>query len=50
MIETRFMWFMHLERVYVNVVARRVDKMIESQITRGKGNPKETIKKLFKDQ
>jgi hypothetical protein len=39
-VETLLRWFGHLERIPVDSVIRRVDKMESSQITIGKGRPR----------
>jgi hypothetical protein len=44
MVETRFKWFGHVERRYVNSILRRVDHMERIQITRGGGRPRKTKK------
>jgi len=36
--------FEHVERSCVDVVVRRVDQMEDSQIARGKGSPRKTIR------
>jgi len=43
MVETRLRWFGHLERRHVDSLVRRVDH--DSQVTRGRGRPRKTIKK-----
>jgi len=45
MVEARLRWFEHVERRHVNAVVRRVDQMEGTQITRGRGRPRKTIKK-----
>jgi len=43
-------WFGHVERRLVDVVVRRVDQMEDSQITRGRGRPRNTIREtIMKD-
>ena len=36
MVETRRMWFGHIERRHVDYVVSRIDHMVGSQITRGR--------------
>jgi len=43
-VKTRIRWFGHVERRPVDSVVRRVDHMECSQITRGRGRPRKTIK------
>jgi len=45
MVETRLRWFGNVERRPVDFVVRRVDQMDGSQITRGRGRPREIIRK-----
>jgi hypothetical protein len=45
MVETGFKRFGHVERRPVDFVVRRVDQVEGSQITRGRGTPRENIKK-----
>ena len=50
MVENRLRWFEHLERRHVDSVVRRVDQMEGSQITRGRGRPRKTIREtVMKD-
>jgi hypothetical protein len=44
MVENRLRWFGHVERRPVDAVVRRVDQMEESQIKRGRGRPRKTIR------
>jgi hypothetical protein len=44
MVETRIRWFGHVERKPVDFVVRRVDRIKGSQITRGRGRPRKTIR------
>jgi len=44
MVETLLRWSSHVERRLVDSVVRRVDKMESSQITRGRGRPRNTIR------
>jgi len=44
MVETLLRWSGHVERRLVDSVVRRVDKMKISQITRGRGRPRKTIR------
>jgi hypothetical protein len=43
-VKNRFRWFGHVERRPVDAVIRRVDQMEESQVKRGRGRLRETIK------
>ena len=43
LVENRLRWFGHVERRPVAVV-RRVDQMEESQVKRGRGRPRKTIR------
>ena len=45
MVENRLMWFGHVERRPIDSVVRRVDQIEDSQITRGRGRPRKTIRK-----
>ena len=45
LVENRLRWFGHVERRLVDAVVRRVDQMEESQVKRGRGRPKKTIRK-----
>ena len=44
LVENRLRWFGHVERRPVDAVVRRVDQIEESQVKRGRGRPKKTIK------
>jgi len=44
----RLRWFRHVERRHANSVVRRVDQMEGSQITRGRGRPRKTIRETIK--
>jgi len=46
--ETWPRWFGHIERRLVDSVVSRVDHMEGSQITRGRGRPKKTIRKILR--
>jgi hypothetical protein len=48
MMETRLRWFGHVERRPIGSVVRRVDRMEGSQITRGGGRPRKTIRETIK--
>jgi hypothetical protein len=48
MMETRLRWFGHVERRPIGSVVRRVDRMEGSQITRGRGRPRKTIRETIK--
>lgn len=41
-------WFGHVERKLVYVVERRVDRMEESQVKRGRGKLRKTIRETIK--
>ena len=41
-------WFGHVERRPINAVVRRVDQMEESQVKRGRGRPKKTIREIIR--
>jgi len=47
-VENRFMWFEHVERRPGDSIVRRVDKMKDSQITRGRGRPRKTIRETIR--
>jgi hypothetical protein len=49
MIEIRLGWFEHVERRIVDFVARRVNQMEGSRITRGVGRPRKTIRKTVRN-
>jgi len=44
----RLRWFWHVERKPVDSVVRRVDQMEGSQITRGRGRPRKTIRETIR--
>jgi len=44
LVENRHRWFGHVERRSVDAVVRRVDQMEESQVKRGRGRPRITIR------
>jgi len=46
-VETRLRWFEHVERRRVDSVVRRVDQIERSQITRGRGRPRKTIRETI---
>jgi hypothetical protein len=46
MVETRLRWFGHVERRNVDFVVRRVDH--DSQVTRGRGRPRKTMRETIK--
>jgi hypothetical protein len=48
MVETRLKWFVHVERRHMDYVVRRVDEMEMSQITRGRGRHRKTIRETIK--
>jgi hypothetical protein len=47
-VETMIRWFRHVERRPVDYVLRRVDQIEGSQITRGRGRPRKTIRETIK--
>jgi len=47
-LETRLGWFGHVERRTMDSVVRRVDQMEKSQITRGRGRPRKTIRETIR--
>ena len=47
LVENRLGWFVHVERRPVDAVVR-VDHMEESQVKRGKGRPKKTIRETIR--
>jgi hypothetical protein len=49
MVETRHRWFGHVDRRLIDYVARLVDKMKDSQITRGRGRSRKTIRETVKN-
>jgi len=50
MVENRLRRFGHVERRPVDAIVRRVDQMEVSQIKRGRGRPRETIRETIKGQ
>ena len=48
LVENRLRWFGHVERRPVDAVVRRVDQMEESQVRRGRGRPRKTIRETTK--
>ena len=48
MIENRLKWFRHVERRHVDVVVRRIYQMEESQVKRGRGRPRKTIRETIR--
>jgi len=48
MVENRLRWFGHVERRPIDSVVRRVDQMEDSQITRGRGRPRQTIRETIR--
>ena len=48
LVENRFRCFGHVERRPVEAVIRKVDQMEESQVKRGKGRPRKTIRKVIR--
>jgi len=46
--ENRLRWFGHVERRPVDVVVRRVYHMKKSQVKRGRGRPKKTIRETIR--
>jgi hypothetical protein len=48
LVENRLRWFRHVERRPVDAVVRRVDQMEESQVKRGRGRPKKTIRETIR--
>jgi len=48
LVENRLRWFGHVERRPVDAVVRRVDQMEESQVKRGRGRPKKTIRETIR--
>ena len=48
LVENRLRWFGHVERRPVDAVVRRVNQMEESQIKRGRGRPKKTIRETIR--
>jgi len=49
LVENRLRWFGHIERRPVDVVVRRIDQMEDSQIKRGRGRPRKTIRETIKN-
>jgi len=50
LVENRLRWFGHVERRHVDAVVRRVDQMEESQVKRGRGRLRKTIREtIIKD-
>ena len=51
MVETKLRLFEHVERRDVDFIVKRMDQMEESQITRGRGRPRKTIREtIMKDR
>jgi len=48
LVENRLRWFEHVERRPVDAVVRRVDQMEESQVKRGRGRLKKTIRETIR--
>jgi len=48
LVGNRLRWFGHVERRLVDAVVRRVDQMEESQVKRGKGRPRKTIRETIR--
>jgi hypothetical protein len=49
MVETRLKWFGHVERRLLDSIVRRVDQIMEgSQIDRGRGRPRKTVRETIK--
>jgi len=48
LVENRLRWFGHVERRPVDDVVRRVYQMEESQVKRGRGRPRKTIRKIIR--
>jgi hypothetical protein len=48
MVESRLRWFGHVERRLVDSVVRRVDHMVDSQTTIGRGRPRKIIREIVK--
>ncbi len=44
LVQNRLRWFEHVERRLVGAVVRRLDQMEESQVKRGRGRPRKTIR------
>jgi len=44
LVENRLIWFEHVERRLVDAVVTRVDQMEESQVKKGRGRPRKTIR------
>jgi len=47
LVENRLRWFGHVETRLVDAVVRRVDQMDESQVKRGRGRPRKTIRETI---
>jgi hypothetical protein len=48
LVKNRLRWFVHVERRPVDAVVRRVDQMEESQVKRGRGRPRKTIRETIR--
>jgi len=49
LVENRLRWFGHLERWPVDAVVRRVDQMEESQVKRGRWQPRKTNRETIRN-
>jgi len=48
LVENMLRWFGHVKRRPVDVVVRKVYQMEESQVRRGRGRPRKTIKETIR--
>ena len=48
LVENRLIWFGHVERRLVDAVVTRVSQMEESQVKRGRGRPRKTIREIIR--
>ena len=48
LVENKLRWFGHVERRPIDAVVRRVDQMEESQVKRGRGRLRKTIRETIR--
>lgn len=47
MVKIIIRWFGHVEKRHVGSTVKKADQMKKSQITRGRGRPRKTIREVF---